>query len=271
MTHSFRSLALFSVLLAGCGGSPDPANYQRTSVEGPEAKEAQAGKPVERKIIYTVRCNLAVEDFGSARDGLETLVKQTKGAIIARADEYGSPGSPRNGTWVVRVPPDQLDAFLGALAKIGEINQKSIDSRDVTEEFYDVEADIRNKKVEEEAFLNLEKTAAKFEDLLAAKREVIRVRTEIDRLQKRFNVLDNLVSLTTVTITMSNQRDYIPETTNYSGTVARTWAQSWASLGRFFQNLSIALVAFVPWLLALLVVGWPLLALFRWWRRKPTA
>lgn len=268
------------VLVVGCSSAPNPRMGQVVDAGGaaPEAaapiarKDAlvpPAGKqakkePAERKIISTATLRLVVEDFGAARAGLAQSIKTRPGAIVAHADQTGSSGSPRSGTWTVRVPVPELDAFVAEVSRLGEVVRNTLDARDVTEEFYDVEADIRNKKIEEEAFLNLEKNATTFDHILAAKREVQRVRTEIDRLQKRMSVLTDLTSLATVNLTLTERKDYVPEATHFTGTLARTWYGSLEALLTFGKNLLLVLVAVVPWLVVLAVVGCPV----AWWVRR---
>jgi hypothetical protein len=227
---------------------------------------APGKEAVERKIVYTATLRIVVEDFAPALERLEQLVKGQKGAFFAHADHTGSPGSPRSGTWTIRVPSEKLESFVAEVGKLGEVARNTLDTKDVTEEYYDVEADIRNKKVEEEAFLALEKTATTFDNVLAAKREVQRVRTEIDRLQKRLVVLANLTTLATVNLTLLERRDYVPETTTFGGTIARTWSGSINALSTFGKNLVLILVAVAPWLVTFAVVLVPLAWLVRrWW------
>ncbi len=85
-----------------------------------------------RKIIYNARVELVVEDLTTVVDDLTGLVK-THGGYVAETDVSGSAGGQRRGMWKVRVPVDRFDAFLGAVAKLGELQQNHVDSQDVTQ------------------------------------------------------------------------------------------------------------------------------------------
>ena len=110
-------------------------------------------EPLPRKIVRTATIKIIVDDFGRAEQELRNLLGAQHGSYIARAEITGSSGAPRHGEWTIRVPVAQFESFLDALLKLGIPQRNSVDSKDVTEEFYDVEARVKNKKVEEDRLL----------------------------------------------------------------------------------------------------------------------
>src|SRR5207249_1695619 len=114
-----------------------------------KAKEAKQQPEVDRKIIYMADVELVVEKFEEAEQLIRDLVKEFKG-YISKSEVAGAPGSRRHGQWTARIPVDRFDAFRDAIAGLGELQRNTLDSQDVTEEFYDLEANIKNKQVEEE-------------------------------------------------------------------------------------------------------------------------
>ena len=66
---------------------------------------------------------------------------------------------------------------------------------------YDIEARIKNKKVEEQTLNKiLQERSGNLEDVLKIEVELSRVRGEIERLEGKIRVLENLSSLATLTI-----------------------------------------------------------------------
>jgi predicted type IV restriction endonuclease len=132
-----------------------------------------------------------------------------------------------------------------------------VDSQDVTEEFYDVEARIRNKKKEEDRLLQLLDTATgKLEDVLAVERELSRVREEIERVEGRLRVLKDLTSLTTINLSVTEVKDYVPEeAATYATRVRRAFQSSITALVATMQGLSIAAIAAAPWLAVILALA----------------
>jgi len=232
---------------------------QSASAEAPAPGGGQAQKMpsspggLERKIIYTANVDLVVESFEGVPAKVEALTQQF-GGYVARTKISGSPGRPRSGEWSLRVPVVSYAKFLAAAQQLGEVRSVSQNSQDVSEEYYDVEARIRNAKKEEERLLKLLDTAAgKLQEILQVERELARVRGEIEQMEGRIRVLDNLTALTTVDLRIDEIKNYVPEEApTYATRVRRTWGESTSALVTTAQGLSIALVALVPWLVVLL-------------------
>src|SRR5260370_38679568 len=109
-------------------------------------------KPAEqkpRKTIYTAQVELIVEDLAKGEEELKRLIQEQK-AYVAESEMRGSPGAPRSGSWTVRVPVDRFDAFMAAIAQIGELRHSRTDSDDITDRYYDLQAHLKNTEGEEE-------------------------------------------------------------------------------------------------------------------------
>jgi hypothetical protein len=257
---------------AGCGqkaavkqgpGARAPADKPA----GQEPAKAQADLP--RKIIYNLTVNLVVDDFNHAEEQLKQLLTAHKGYVV-NSDVSGTPGSPRLGRWQVRVPAARADAFRDGVIKLGELEKSTTDAQDVTEEFYDLDAHIRNLKKEEERLLgHLEKSTPKLDDILKVEHEITRVRGEIERRQGRQNLIARLTDMTTVTITIRERSSYVPpEAATFSSTIARTFFKSWEALVDFGKALLLAAVALAPWLIPLGIIGVPAWLIIRRRSRK---
>jgi uncharacterized protein DUF4349 len=231
---------------------------EKSEAPGAESQAGHPRSPLPRKIIYDADVELTVENFSEAEKELLALVQSYKG-YVALADSHGAPGVSRAGTWKVRVPIDRFDAFLEAVVKLGELRRRQIKSQDVTEEYYDLEARIKNKKVEETRLLkHLEESTGKLKDILDVERELSRVREEIERQQGRLQLLANLTSLTTVTINLYELGHYQPaEAPSFGTSITRTFRGSFENLTAFGKSLVLVVVAVAPWLPVVALVGVP--------------
>jgi hypothetical protein len=239
----------------------------KDSAGGVDQKEPS--ESIARKIIYNANVHLIVENFEEGEKKLREFIDQHQGRI-ASSDTQGTTGAQRSGRWKVRIPVEKFDAFKSAVEKIGNLERSSIDSKDVTEEFYDVQARIKNKQVEEKRLIDhLEKTTGKLSDILEVEKELSRVRGEIEQMQGRLNLLTNLTSLTTVDVFLREVKNYVPPTAPTFGVEAeRTLSASWNNFTRTGKHLTLNLISVVPWLPVWVFVGLVLyVPLRRLWRQ----
>jgi hypothetical protein len=281
-------LALACLVVLGCAESayerstteaaaPAPkayglANFQRgAAAPAPAGAAAPADKAggsaspaptaLPRKIIYNAEVALTTGDFPKFEDAVARLVKEA-GGYLAESNVYGTPGANRTGRWKARIPVERFDSFVDAVVGLGELQSRQTNSQDVTEEFYDLEVRIKNKKVEEARLLkHLEESTGKLKEILDVEKEISRVREEVERLQGRLQLLANLTSLTTVTITVTERTGYVPaEAPTFLTRIGRTFRASIDGLVQFLESVVLAIVALAPWVvvLALLLglLGW---------------
>lgn len=283
-TRALCAAALMSVLFfAGCAGSPEEASTgsEPMAASGEAAPNEMANKAaagaasgapaagtaqlikaaasVPRKIIYNAKVELVSDNFGTAQQSLLRLVKTHRG-YISDTNVSGTTGAPRQGSWTIRIPETQFEPFMAAVTKLGELQTTQTDSQDVTEEFYDLQARISNKQVEEKRLIeHLNRSTAKLSDILQVEKELSRVRGEIEQMQGRLRLLANLTSLTTVTVTIREVKDYVaPKPATFNTQIARTFSESLGQLGAFGKSIILIFVALLPWLFVMLIGAVPL-------------
>lgn len=285
-----RALALTPALLAliGCGEESglrkSAENYPaRSSLavtpaappagEAPPPSEDAAAKTdaplppaTPRKIIYNARITVLVESVTAIGEQIAKLVKDA-GGYVSETDQTSDPHTRRTASWTVRVPVERFEALLAAVGKVGEVQHTHLDSQDVTQEYYDIEARIANKQQEEKRLQkHLSESTGKLEDILAVERELSRVRGEIETMQGRIRYLANLTALSTMTITATEIRDYTPPVqATFSTQVSRTFSRSVENLRLFAKAIALAVVAVTPWLP---VIALAVLPLIFFWRRR---
>jgi hypothetical protein len=265
---------LVAVLTVGCGANKSMKSEMKAAAAKEARAEAKQDAPptaetIRRKIVYRATVELVVEDFSPVEAEVKALVERFE-AYLAESNVSGTPGNPRSGRWKIRVPADRYDDFLRATAELGEVHRVGTDSQDVTEEFYDVEARLRNKKLEETRLLKLlDNATGKLEEVLAVEREISRVRGEIEQLEGRMRVLDNLTTLATVELRIDEIKNYLPEEgATYATRVRRALRGSTAALATTAEQLSIAAVAISPWAGVLVVLLLPAAVWIRARRRR---
>jgi hypothetical protein len=234
--------------------------------EQPTNKEA-----VPRKIKYTAEVHLIVNDFDKSEQGLRHLIQAEHG-YLARGEINGSSGSPRSGRWQIRLPVELFDRFLNQVRQLGVPELSRVDSEDMTAQYVDIEARLKNKKDQEvtlRGYLKDQKAAGQLKDILAVEQELSRVRGEVEEMEGQLRLLTNLTALTTITVFMQEVKNFVPpQAPTFAATMGSTLSSSFDLLVDFGKYLVLAAVALVPWLpiiIALALVCW----LSVRWHRKP--
>jgi hypothetical protein len=235
--------------------------------EGPGPK----GKPAPRKIVYTAEIEIVVEDLDKAEAELLYLLREGDGHVT-HSNREGTSGAPRSGTWTVRVPAGRFEGFRKALAELGEVRRSKLDSDDVTDRYFDTEADAKNWEAREKALRKLyeQKVAgSKLEDLMAVDREIYAVRGEINKARGQLQRWDKDVAYSKAVITLRDRRDYKPPLLpDFGSRLGRTFAASVEALLDFGKFVVLAVVALAPWLAVLALLGAPALLVYRARRRR---
>ena len=287
-----RDILLLLVCLSLFGCSAEQRGSPMTEVAAPQAAgEAQhradavkgrdrkpdganpaapaADKAAPRKIIYTGIVDLIVEDFDKSEQEMRQLVAEN-GGYVDSSDIYNQPGAPRSGTWTVRVPTKNFEAFLQALVKFGEVRKRTTNSQDVTDAYYDSAARLKADETEEKSLLALlEKTQGKVEDILRVREQLRTVRGQIEQRKSQLQRWDKDVDLATVTVKLLDRRDYKPPVLpDFGGTVGRTFEGSINAMVIFGKAIVLTVVALAPWVAVLGLLAAPGFVI---WRRRRAA
>jgi hypothetical protein len=241
---------------AVAGGDKTPAEQAKGAAEAPPT--------IPRKIIYNARVTLVVENIKGLEQRIARLIKEA-GGYISQSDQSSYSQSQPTATWTVRVPVDRFDSFVDEVMHLGELQQNHVDSQDVTQEYFDLEARISNKQLEEKRLLkHLADSTGKLEEILVVEKELSRVRGEIEQMQGRIRFLANLSSLSTVTITATEIHDYKPPVRpTFARQIGRTFEGSLDHLVEFGKAIVLFVVAIAPWLPVLVIAALPVVWMLR--------
>jgi len=217
-----------------------------------------AGKEVriEQKIIKESHLRFETNDLVDTYSRISSAVTKHKAVIQNDVEGKNYESLFRNVT--VRIPSENFDAFLADVGKgVSYFDRKEISSRDVTEEFIDVEARLRTKKTLELRYLELLKKATKISEILEIEKQLTLIREEIEAKEGQLKYLQDRVSLSTVNI------EFYKKTAIESGITVSYGSKMWNAVKSGFNGIS----AFFIGLLHI----WPfiiILAILVFWLRK---
>lgn len=216
-----------------------------------------------RKLIYTAKFRIQVEDFEKGFKQVKEITKEVEG-FIAHSHSKENQYKKRSGTVVIRVPEKYFDLALQKLRGVGKVKSERLRGQDVTEEYFDLEARLKNKRELETRLLHILKTrTGKLSELLEVEKELARVREEIERMEGRKRFLNDRIKLATITVDLLEPTSIAARSqwNPLSGAFKKAVSVFSNSLG----TLVLIIVGLIPWLL----LTWIIVSLsVRWYRRR---
>ncbi|MDQ3096850.1 MAG: DUF4349 domain-containing protein [Chloroflexota bacterium] len=221
-----------------------------------------------RALILTASISMRAGDPWSAADRAQSIASSLGGDVMSLS-QSGS-GEQRSASMTLRVPADKFNDALRALRSLSDVEvlSSSVDSKDVTEQFVDLEARLRAKQAEETRYLALLARADKIEDILRIDQSLNSVRTQIEQLTGQLNSMKSRTTFSTISLSITPTGVIPlgdPKVYDPSKTIERAVAALGAML-RVVADLTIWLLIFA-WL-PLLLLGAAFAALR--YRRQPT-
>ncbi|HEU4339146.1 MAG TPA: DUF4349 domain-containing protein [Planctomycetota bacterium] len=193
-----------------------PRQDQGAAKNPPPQQDPQAS---QRKIIRQGELEFEVASFDSSVDTIVRIAAEEKG-YIATVNSDRLPNGKVKGTIVLRVPPDGLDRLVLKLRALGELKSQRITSEDITKKYYDLESRLKAARTMETRLIEIIKTGkGEIKDILLAEKELGEWREKIEIFEGEIRFYTNLVSLSTLTLTLVEKDIRAPSLVTVTETV----------------------------------------------------
>ncbi|GAA2242971.1 DUF4349 domain-containing protein [Herbiconiux moechotypicola] len=267
------------LLLAGCsasGGSAsdsgvagpvqmEPGRDASTS-EGGALTEAGSEASADQSVITTGWVTITVDDPSAAAERAIEIVGDADGRIDSRSQQAGTDSQRSSAQLVIRVPADALDDTLDALGELGEVDQVSLNSSDVTLQVRDLDAQIAALEASVDRLLQLVDQAATTADLVELETAISDRQAQLDSLKSQREYLSDQIAYSTVTLDLV-EKGALPS--NVPGDFWSGLAAGWASLTAALAGFVVVIGVLIPWLLPLAVIAAVIVLIVLLSRRRP--
>ncbi len=179
----------------GGGGGDEILTSLRPGLTVPEQVHAEGPQ-----IVRKAELQLLVADCAATQKKVEELAKSESGFIEASTLQESS------ATVILRVPSARLDAVRAKLRELAmRVNRDSVSAEDVSKQYYDREAHLRNLRAQEQQFLGIMKNAHSVPDVLEVTKSLDEVREQIDQEEGEFRRLKDQVEMSRIDVRLQAQ------------------------------------------------------------------
>lgn len=280
-------LAVVVLLLAACAGelqqerpaAEPPSTASDMAVE--EVAEAEAGAAAssdpaaqvdvqEQLIIRTGDLEIVVADTEETLDAIVQLAEDSGGWVVS--SRIFQSGQAKSGDVTIRVPVEQFDEAINQIEEMAlDVERVSTSGEDVTEEYVDLQARLRNKEATAERVRGFLEEAQDVEEALAVDDRLSRLEGEIESLRGRIQYLEQSAAFSTINVSLTPDELSQPIEVG-EWRLTGVLRDAIGALVTALQGLAtIAIwvaIVLLPLALLIIVPLWILFTLVRRWRRR---
>ena len=239
----------------------------------PSALPDTSAQILDRMVIRTAQLAVEVGDMEQALAQARSIASRGGGFVSASNTHVEKVNDQERmvADLTLQVRSDAADGALSDLRALGRVTSETSGSQDVTDEYVDLNSNLRNLQASESAILKLMDRATQIQDVLSLQRELTNVRGQIERIQGRKTYLERRTDMATITLSLrlppaQDSKPIAGGAWDPFAVAQRGWQAS-LTLLRGVAEAVIIVVAFSWWLVPFIALG-----AYVWLhRRRPTA
>ncbi len=171
----------------------------------PKTKSVVPDAAAGRKIIRTGSMEMVVQHPSEVADRLTALAERMGGYLVS---SQGGGQAATAETLTIRVPAARFEEARSDIRKLGlRVENEKIDAQDVTRQYVDQDASLRNLHAEEMQYLTILKQASTVKDMLLVSERLSEVRGQIEQQQAEFNALSQQIDTVALTISLRTEAE----------------------------------------------------------------
>lgn len=224
------------------------------------AAGAAAGVYADAKLIQRADYEVQTTDYPTAETALEALVERCGGYFEYQETSgggYYESAARRWGSFTIRVPKEQYDAFTGSVGEVGHVVSQSGSAEDVGQNYSDIELRLQTQRTKQERLLALLEKAATMEDIISLENALSETEYQIEQYTSDLKRYDSLIDFATIALRLTEVArisDEPGEVAPLGARVASAFGEGLHSFGDGLGNLAVWLAYHAVGVAALLAV-----------------
>jgi uncharacterized membrane protein len=210
-----------------------------------------------QKIIADAQLEIEVENgkFQTVFDQALLLAERYGGYLVS-SNSYasGEENAMKSGTIAIRVPSSSFTQALSDAGKLGTLKTQTLSTQDVTEEYVDLQARIKNSEAHVNALVALLAKAKTIDEILQVQSTLTYAQEQLEQLKGRLRYLDEHTDYST--ITMSIYEKGTEPVTSSSWGVGSAFKDALHYIVRVFNGIIRGLGVLIPVLIVLAIIAY---------------
>ena len=248
----------FTTQQAMLDATPEAATYDLDQAAVLSENDAAAAEDRQAstspKIIYTANLTLESKDYDTARAALDAALNDA-GGYLESSSEYSDVGSSRSVNLTFRVPEENYQSFLDAVAQAGNVTYKSQQAEDVTTQYMDIEARLDSLKEQRARLQELKASADNLSDLLQIESSLSDVQYQLESYQSQLDWYSRQVECCTVYLSLEEVQTYTPVEEGFGSRIQNALREGWSGFVETVQSAAVFLVGHWPFIVVGAVCG----------------
>jgi hypothetical protein len=290
-------LALAAGVLVGCesrsqgeggaavaGGTLPEADAAQRAVAQGEAVAGSAEGTLTRsssvpeigpRVIQTASLRVSVPGgrFDEAIDEARSVAGRFGGFVVSSSASQGTGQRLVRGTLVIRIPARSYGDAIESLQGLGRVEARTESGQDVSQEYVDLQARVRQLEAVESQLLELLDRANSVGAALAVQNQLNRVQLDLEQARGRLQYLDDQVAFATISLAVHERLLPVSDGGKDGFGIVEAWSKAGhgflAVIGWTFVVLATAAPILLLLVLAFLLVRLGLRGRLPWPRRRP--
>jgi hypothetical protein len=260
----------------GAAESPVAGNVTGADKALPSSQRSVSGVPeIGPQIVQTSSVRLSVQRgrFDEAVDEARSIAAGLGGFVVSSSASQGSAQRLESGTLVLRIPARSYAEAMKSLAALGRVESRRENGQDVSQEFVDLRARIRQLQAVESQLLELLDRANTVGAALAVQQQLSQVQLDLEQARGRLQYLDDQVTFSTISLDLHERVLPVPKSGDGHFGIVDAWSKAASSFLAVLGWTFVVLATAAPLVLILVVAVFLARVAFRkrlpWPGRRP--
>lgn len=236
--------------------SPTMDKAQSADLAAPPAIGGDSLPPQVGLVIRNGSLSVRVQDAEVAQQEVIRLARELQG-YVEDSNLFRNPDGMATVSILIRVPERSFESGMESIARLGEVESRSVTGQDVTSQVVDMDARVKTLRAEEEQYRTLLKATRRIGDILVVKDRLSQVRMQIESLDAQRKLLRDKAAYASISASFTERPKADAKRTD-------TWAEdAWNSavnrlgrVGEFLGKGVIHAFVFAPVWIPLFLLAW---------------